>query len=88
MGDDFFNNLRQTLSDTAEVVGKKTEELVEVQKLRSRIRTAQKQAEQDYRKLGHMVFERFVEGEAMDLELSEVCDHLIQVRNQIASFEE
>ena len=47
MGDDFFNNLRQTLSDTAEVVGKKTEELVEVQKLRSRIRTAQKQAEQE-----------------------------------------
>ena len=88
MGDDFFNNLRQTLSDTAEVVGKKTEELVEVQKLRSRIRTAQRQAEQDYHRLGHMVFERFVEGEAMDLELSEVCDHLIQVRNQIAAFEE
>lgn len=88
MGDDFFNNLRQTLSDTAEVVGKKTEELLEVQKLRNRIRTAQRQVEQDYRKLGHMVFERFVEGEAMDLELSEVCDHLIQVRNQIASFEE
>lgn len=88
MGDDFFNNLRQTLSDTAEVVGKKTEELLEVQKLRNRIRTAQRQVEQDYRKLGHMVFERFVEGETMDLELSEVCDHLIQVRNQIASFEE
>lgn len=88
MGDDFFNNLRQTLSETAEAVGKKTEELVEVQKLRNRIRTAQRQAEQDYRKLGHMVLERFVEGEVMDLELSEVCDHLIQLRTQISGLEE
>ncbi len=86
--DDFFDNLRQTLSETAEAVGKKTEELVETQKLRSRIRTAQRNVDQDYRKLGHMVFQRFVEGEALDQELSSICDDILEVQAQIARYQE
>ena len=35
--EDFFENLRQTLTETAEVVGKKAEDLVEIQKLHSSI---------------------------------------------------
>lgn len=86
--DDFFDNLRQTLSETAEAVGKKTEELVETQKLRSRIHTAQRNVDQDYRKLGHMVFQRFVEGEAMDQELSAICDNILEIQAQIARYQE
>ena len=72
MGDDFLNNLKQTITETAEVVGKKTEDLVEIQKLRNKVRNAEKNVEMDYRKLGEIIFQRFSDGEVMDGELAEI----------------
>jgi len=42
MNENFLKNLKQALSDTAEVVTKKTEDVVEVQKLRSKIYNTKK----------------------------------------------
>lgn len=81
--DEFLKTLRQTISETAEAVGKKTEDLVEIQKLRVRIRTAQRDAELEYKKLGHLIFERFVEGEAMDVQLTEVCEQILKIQEKI-----
>ena len=52
MNDNFFESLKQTLTDTAEAVGKKTEDVLEVQKFRSKISYAKKNVEVDYKKLG------------------------------------
>lgn len=88
MGEDFFDSLKHTITETAEVVGKKTEDLVEIQKLRSRIRSSQHNVELDYRKLGEMIYQRFVAGEVVDEELAEVCDNIMELQNQVADYKE
>lgn len=88
MGDDFLNNLKQTITETAEVVGKKTEDLVEIQKLRNKVRNAEKNVEMDYRKLGEIIFRRFSDGEVMDEELAEICDGILELRKQIQGYKE
>lgn len=70
MGDDFLNSLKQTITETAEVVGKKTEDIVEIQKLRNKLRSAGRNVEMDYRKIGEIIFQRFSDGEVMDEELA------------------
>lgn len=84
MGEDFFENLRQTITGTAEVVGKRTEEIVEIQKLRSRIRTAQRNIEAGYTKLGELIYLRFVDGEQMDGEVAQICDEIMEYQKKIA----
>lgn len=88
MGEDFFDGLRQTITETAEVVSKKTEELVEMQKLRSRIRNAQRDVQQEYKKIGEMMYRRFVDGEVMDEEMALVCEHIMDLKNQEAGYKE
>lgn len=88
MGEDFFDGLRQTITGTAEAVGRKTEELVEIQKLRSRIRNAQRDVAREYRKIGEAVYHRFVDGEVMDEELAQMCDHIMDLQHQTAKYKE
>lgn len=86
--EEFFDNLRQTITGTAEVVGKKTEDLLEIQKLRSRIRNAQRNVELDYKKLGEIIYQRYVSGEDLDEELTEVCGLIMDLQKQTASYKE
>lgn len=88
MNEDFFDNLRQTITGTAEAVGKKTEDIVEIQKLRSRIRNAQRNVEVDYKKLGETIYQRYVSGEVLDEELEQVCDLIMDLQKEIAAFKE
>ncbi len=73
MNENFLKNLKQALSDTAEVVTKKTEDVVEIQKLRSKIYNAKKNVEVDYKKLGIIIYQRYLNGESMDEELVNLC---------------
>ena len=86
--DDFFETLRQTITDTAEVVGKKTEDLVEIQKLRSRIRNAQRNVEADYQKLGEIIYQRYIGGAVLDDELADVCSKIMELQKETASYKE
>lgn len=88
MSEDFLNSLRQTITETAGAVGKKTEDLVEIQKLRGKLRSVSRAIDLDYRKLGEIIFRRFAEGEQMDEELAELCDGILELRRQAASYKE
>lgn len=86
--EEFFDSLRQTITGTAEVVGKKTEDILEIQKLRSRIRNAQRNVELDYKKLGEIIYQRYVSGADLDDELTEVCSLIMELQKQTASYKE
>lgn len=88
MSEDFLNSLRQTITETAGAVGKKTEDLVEIQKLRGKLRSVSRAIDLDYRKLGEIIFQRFAEGEQMDEELAELCDGILELRRQAVSYKE
>ena len=46
--DDFFSELGKKISETADIVGKKTNEILDTEKLKSRIRTLERANERDY----------------------------------------
>ena len=63
---DFFGNLKgnleslgKTISEKAEVVSKKTEEAVEIQKIKSQIRVMERNNERDFEDIGKIIYERF-----------------------------
>lgn len=89
---DFFGNLKEnlgnlgkTISEKAEVVSKKTEEAVEIQKIKSQIRVMERNNERDFQDIGKMIYDRFKRGSAVDTEFIELCE---AIEDREASIEE
>lgn len=73
--------ISDTLTETAGTVGKKTEEIVSVQKLKSQIRTLQRSNEREYMDIGKMIYEKFQSGGEISGEYAAICEE-IQKREQ------
>ena len=72
-----LGNLGKTLSDTAEVVSKKTKDEVEVQKIKSNIRGMERSNERDFQDMGKMILEKYKKGEAIDTAFVELCEAIV-----------
>lgn len=88
MGTEFFENLGKTLSETAKSVGEKTDEFITIQKLRSQQTSLESEVKKNYRIIGEMVFQKFVEGEAYCEEIAEACREIMQLQSEIAECKE
>ncbi len=88
MNENFFRNLKQALTDTAEVVTKKTEDVVEIQKLRSKIYNGKKNVEVDYKKLGIIIYQRYLNGESMDEELINLCISVHDMLEEVEKYKD
>lgn len=82
---DFFEDLGKKISETAEAVSKKTEEVVEIQKLKNQVRGLERSNERDLMDLGKMTYEKFSEGEVIAPEFSEVCDGIQSREEEITA---
>ena len=69
-----LGNLGKTLSDTAEVVSKRTKEEVEVQKIKSNVRGMERANERDFQDIGKMIYEKFKKNEVVDTAFIELCE--------------
>jgi len=65
---DFFEQLGKKISDVAEDFGKKTEDTLEVQRIKSQIRSLDRANERDYIEIGKKIYQKFKAGEVADLE--------------------
>lgn len=84
---EFFEDLGKFITETAGNVGKKTEEVMEVQKLKSQIRSLERSNQGDLTDLGKIIYERFRKEEAVDGELGVICEEIRKRRMIIAAFE-
>ncbi len=86
---DFFSNLKKNLTETAEivakktgevadVVAKKTEQTVEVTKIKNQIRTMEKNNERDLLDMGKMIYESFKKGEEVCDCFKELCEAIVE----------
>lgn len=76
MGMAFFEEIGKKITDTVDVVGKKTNEVVEIQKLRSQMSGLEKNIEKNYIALGKMVFAKFQDGEELSEEARALCEEI------------
>ncbi len=89
---DDLKGLGKTIAEKAEVVvkktgevmedvAKKTEETLEIQKIKSQIRVLKKGNDRDFQDIGKMIYERFQKNEEVDSEFVELCE-AIQEREE------
>lgn len=85
MADDFLGSLGKTLKKTVGSVGKRTDEFVEIQKIRSRQHSLEDQEEKNYQDIGQIIYNRFLNGEAFDETIAGLCKDIIQLEKDIAA---
>ena len=88
MNEDLFGSIKQTITETAGAVGKKTEEFVETQKMRNKVRTLQREIRKKYADVGEIVYKRYVDGDTMDEELVGHCEVVMGLQKELAECKE
>jgi len=85
---DFFSVLGKKISDVAEDLEKKTEDTLEVQKIKSNIRSLKRANERDFMDIGKMVYEKFHDGEISDIDYVTLCEAIEKREEEIERQEE
>lgn len=78
---DFFDSLGKRINDTLDEVGKRAEDTMEVQKYKSEVRSLKRGNERDMYDIGRIVYERFKDGDIVDLDFVALCE-AIEKRDQ------
>lgn len=96
---EFLDDLGRMISDGAqvvakktgevvEVVAKKTEQTIEIQKIKSKIRTMKKNNDRDYKDIGKMIYERFQKGEEVEEQFAELCEAIAEREEAIGKYKQ
>ncbi|WP_461812260.1 hypothetical protein [Faecalimonas sp.] len=80
---DLIENIMDKIGETAETVGKKAGEVVEVQKIKGKIRTLERNNRRDLRDLGRMIYERYQNGELQEGEFLDLCENISEREEEI-----
>ena len=67
---------------------KKTEDTLEVQKIKSNIRSLKRANERDFMDIGKMVYEKFHDGEISDIDYVTLCEAIEKREEEIERKEE
>lgn len=84
---EIFEDIVDGISDAAETVGKRVDEVIETQKVKSKIRALEKNNRRDFRDLGRMLYEKYKSGEVIDGDCLELCEVIEERENEIAARE-
>ena len=71
---DFFDTLGKRISDTMDDLGKKAGDTFDIQKKKNEIYGLKRENERNMTEIGKMVYERFKNGEVVDMEFVELCE--------------
>ena len=85
---DFFEDLGRKLSDAATEIGKKTEDTLEIQKLKSDIRSLNRGNDRDYADIGKLIYDKYQEGEVCDGDVAVLCESIGKRKEQIKELKE
>lgn len=73
---DFFEDLGKKITETADMLTKKTERVMEIQKLQNQIRNLERASERDLKDLGRMVYAAYKSDGEVKEPYHELCENL------------
>lgn len=85
---DFFEELGKKISDAASEIGKTAEDALEIQKLKSDIRSMKRANDRDVLHLGRMVYDKFQKGEVDDTDYISLCEETEKREQEMERLEE
>lgn len=71
---DFFKDMEKKVTEVVNELGKKTGDTIEIQKIKSDIRSLQRANNRDFLDIGRMVYEKFQDGEIRDTDYITLCE--------------
>ncbi len=80
---DFFEEFGKRISEIANDLGKKTGDTLEIQKIKSSIRSLKRGNERDYMDIGRAVYEKFKKSEVLDMSLAALCEEIERREEEI-----
>ncbi|KAJ49469.1 ribosomal protein L2 [Clostridium tetanomorphum] len=83
-----ISKIAKTVGDGAATVAKKSGEFVEISKLNLNISTEKENIDKLYQKIGEIVYDKYKNGEIIDVELEESCRSIVDANERIESIEE
>lgn len=84
---DFFEDFSKKISDVASELGKKTNDTLEIQKIKSDIRSLKRANDRDYIDMGKAIYEKFQKSEVMDMDLITFCEAIEKREEEIEKYE-
>ncbi len=85
--DELFEKWGKRISDTIEDIGKKAEDTLEVQKMKSQISTLKRTNERDYVDMGKMIYEKYKNEEEIPEEFRPFCEAIVKRESEIDGLE-
>ena len=86
--EDFFGNLGKRITDTVEEIGKKAEDTLEIQRIKSQIHTMKRENDRDFVNIGKMVYEKFKENEIVSMDFVPFCEEIEKREEEIEECEQ
>ncbi len=80
---EIFENLGKTFTRTADMVVKKTDEFLAVQKVKNRKSALEKQMNSTYLRIGKQIFEEYAAGGAMAEDIAGLCEKIKKLQGEI-----
>lgn len=85
---DFFDSLGKRISEVASDIGKITEDTIEIQRVKSTIRSLKRANERDLIDIGRMVYEKFSNNEVTDTDCIVLCEEIEKRDEEVKRKEE
>ena len=96
---EFFEKVKDVITETAKDVSKKTGEVVEIvadkagqtieiTKLKNQIRVLERSNDRDYKHIGKMIYHKYTNDEEIDQSYVELCDAITERKVRIAELKE
>lgn len=85
---DFFDELGKRVTDVASDLSKKAGDTLEIQKLKSEIRTLKRGNRRDFEDIGKSIYEKFSKNEVEDMDMIALCEAIEKREEEIEKYEE
>ena len=83
---EFLEDIIGKLNETAGTVGDKVDEVMETQKVKSKIRTLEQSNKKDLKNLGVIIYEKYKNEEMVDVEFLELCEEIEKREKEIEEY--
>lgn len=80
---DFFGELGKKITEVADDLGRKAGDTIEVQKIKSQIRSLKRANEKDFMDIGRMIYEKFQDGDLSGTDYITICEAIERREKEI-----
>lgn len=88
MENEFWDDLGRKVTGTVDMIGRKTEEVIEITKLKNKMYAVERELSRSFERLGREVYAQYRKEEAAGEEIRGLCEKTAQLEAELESIRE